>query len=100
MTDIKKAIAKMKGWRVLIQETNEKLQALNDPRLKFFSYQKYETLRYNTGIYSSDTIEKIIDEAEDKSEHICIACSAVKYDPEQVLCSACLIKFKREEYEQ
>ncbi len=87
--EIKKASGKMEGWRKIIQKTDEKLNALNDPKLEFFPYQKYGTLRYNTGMYSSDEIEEIIDEAEAKSEHTCIACGGEKDNPESMLCDVC-----------
>ncbi len=100
MTSLEKSMSKMRGWQDLIQKTNKKLKALNDPRLEFFPYQKYASLRYNTGIYSSDAIEKIIDDAEEKSEYICIVCGRSKDDTEEILCKDCLTEFRGEGYEQ
>jgi len=97
MTKIKKAMVGNKGWQHLIQETNEKLKTLNNPKLEFFPYQKYGTLRYNTGIYSTEEIDRIIDDAEEKSEHICIACGSTKEDQEKSLCKNCLAQFRKEE---
>ena len=97
MTDVKKALSKMKGWQDLILETNKKLKDLQDPRLKFFAYQKDGTLRYNTGIYYSNEIDKILSDAEDQSERICMACGVEKQNIEQTLCEACLLTLKREE---
>lgn len=97
MTKLEKAMAEKQGWRNLIQETNAKLKALNDPKIEFFPYQKYASLRYNTGIYSSDEIDKIIDEAETKSEYLCIACGFAKKDINSSLCKNCLSEWRKDE---